>query len=129
MKAFIRFQKWSDGTFFTAVTPDFNVLPLIIQHFKNRYADQKWIIYDSKRHFGIYYDLKNVEKVSFDEIDFQYQNNENTPSIGSDELQAKYEMLWKDYFKSTNIKERKNIKLHTQHVPKRYWKYLTEIEI
>jgi hypothetical protein len=26
----------------------------------------------------------------------------------------------------TNIKERKNDKLHVQHVPKRYWKYLTE---
>ncbi|RZJ49641.1 MAG: DUF4130 domain-containing protein, partial [Chryseobacterium sp.] len=24
------------------------------------------------------------------------------------------------------IVERKNLKLHVQHVPKRYWKYLTE---
>lgn len=128
MKAFIRFEKWKDGTFFTSVTPDFNVLPLIIKHFRNRYTDQKWIIYDSKRSYGIYYDLKSVSEVNFDEIDIQYQQQESLPSIGTDALQSKYELLWKDYFKSTNIKERKNLKLHIQHVPKRYWKYLTEID-
>lgn len=30
------------------------------------------------------------------------------------------------HFKSTNITERKNTKLHVQHIPKRYWRYLTE---
>jgi probable DNA metabolism protein len=37
-----------------------------------------------------------------------------------------YQTLWNDYFKSTNIASRINPKLHTQHVPKRYWKYLSE---
>ena len=47
-------------------------------------------------------------------------------SITLDAQEALYDQLWKDYFKSTNIVERRNIKLHLQHVPKRYWKYLTE---
>ncbi|MGY0039832.1 DUF4130 domain-containing protein [Pedobacter sp. NJ-S-72] len=42
------------------------------------------------------------------------------------EKEGFYAVLWKDYFKSTNIAARKNTKLHIQHVPKRYWKYLTE---
>lgn len=129
MKAFIRFEKWKNGMFFTAVTPDFNVLPLIAQHFKNRYADQQWIIYDSTRLYGIFYDLKNVREINFEEIDHQYQQQGELPSIHVDELQSKYEQLWKDYFKSTNIQERKNMKLHIQHVPKRYWKYLTEKDL
>ena len=37
-----------------------------------------------------------------------------------------YQELWKGYFKSMTIKERINLKLHRQHLPKRYWKYLTE---
>lgn len=37
-----------------------------------------------------------------------------------------YQTLWKDYFKHVNIIERKNTKLHVQHVTKRYWKHLTE---
>ncbi|MGB1209996.1 MAG: DUF4130 domain-containing protein, partial [Lacinutrix venerupis] len=40
--------------------------------------------------------------------------------------ELEFQQLWKDYFKSTNIKSRKNMKLHIQHVPKRYWKYLSE---
>ena len=37
-----------------------------------------------------------------------------------------YQMLWQQYFSSVNIKARKNTKLHIQHMPRRYWKFLTE---
>lgn len=37
-----------------------------------------------------------------------------------------YQELWKTYFKAVDIPERRNMKLHVQHVPKRYWKYLIE---
>lgn len=129
MKAFIRFEKWKNGMYFTSITPDFNVLPLIAKHIKDRYADQQWIIYDATRHYGIFYNLKDVREVNFEDIDIQNQQQEALPSIHVDETQSKYEQLWKDYFKSTNIQERKNMKLHIQHVPKRYWRYLTEKDV
>ncbi|HWK98900.1 MAG TPA: TIGR03915 family putative DNA repair protein, partial [Parapedobacter sp.] len=53
MKAFVRFSKCSNGLFFATVEPDFNVLPLIAKFFKNRYADQSWLIFDIKRRYGI----------------------------------------------------------------------------
>lgn len=43
-----------------------------------------------------------------------------------DEQEILYDQLWKDYFKSVNITERQNIKLHVQYLPKRYWRYLNE---
>ncbi|WP_072989097.1 DUF4130 domain-containing protein [Flavobacterium segetis] len=43
--------------------------------------------------------------------------------------EIQYQKLWWEYFDHTNIKERKKIKLHLQHVPKRYWKYLMEKKI
>ena len=46
---FVRFQKAADGTFFAAVEPQFNALPLAVDHFKDRFADQRWLIYDVKR--------------------------------------------------------------------------------
>ncbi len=123
MEAFIRFQHTADGIFYCGIDPDFNVLPLILNHFKNRYADQQWIIYDLKRHYGLYYDLHRVEEMT---MDLTHKNlNQSLPH----QLNAKEELyanLWKDYFKSTNIVARKNTKLHVKHVPKRYWKYLTE---
>ena len=124
MKAFIRFQETADGIFYAPVEPDYNVLPLIISFFKNRYADQKWIIYDLKRHYGLFYDLEKVEAITMEylpEIKSAQANKELLH--GKEEL---YALLWNDYFKSTNIPARKNMKLHIQHVPKRYWKFLTE---
>ena len=126
MEAFIRFQLIADGIFYCGIDPDFNVLPLIVNHFKNRYADQQWIIYDLKRHYGLFYNLYTVEEIILD------GNTSHLKQPKSEQLNDKEELyasLWKNYFKSTNIESRKNTKLHVQHVPKRYWKYLTEKQI
>jgi len=122
MKAFIRFQKLANGIFYAVMEPDFNVLPLILKHFKDRYQDQEWIIYDRKRHYGAYYNLDRVEEISFLDDAFI---PENVQALWHHEQQD-YDKLWKTYFESVNIKERKNTKLHVQEVPKRYWKYLNE---
>lgn len=127
MEAFIRFQKTGDGLFYTSIDPDFNVLPLISNHFKNRYADQQWIIYDLKRKYGLHYDLNTVEEVTINFSDGA--KSPNPSSALMDEKEELYAILWKDYFKSANIVARKNTKLHLQHVPKRYWKYLTEKQL
>ena len=126
MKAFIRFQETSDGIFYAPIEPDYNVLPLIGSFFKNRYADQKWIIYDVKRRYGLYYDLEKVEEIKLDYLPMSKSNPMKLPTDILEEKQELYSLLWNDYFKSTNIPARKNMKLHLQHVPKRYWKYLTE---
>lgn len=125
MKAFVRFQKWNDGTFFESVRPDFNVLPLVAHHFKNRYADQPWIIYDELRHYGMYYDKTSLKIISFDFIEDKAK--QQLPATnGWDENESKYDQLWKTYYKSTNIAARKNEKLHRRHVPLRYRFYLNE---
>ena len=123
MEAFIRFQKLKDETFFASVEPDFNVLPLLIKHFKDRYADQKWIIYDIKRSYGLYYDLNDVEYIS---MEFSDQKKGANVVAAFGEGEGAYQHLWKNYFTSVNIVSRKNTKLHLRHIPKRYWKHLTE---
>ncbi|MEJ7681376.1 MAG: TIGR03915 family putative DNA repair protein [Segetibacter sp.] len=124
MEAFIRFQLTGDGLFYAVCQPDFNVLPLIENHFKNRYADQRWLIYDSKRNYGIYYDLTKADAVFLTFSD-QTDDGKNIELI-LDEKETLYQQLWQQYFKSVNIQARKNIKLHIQHMPKRYWKHLPE---
>ena len=66
MEAFVRFKKCQDGLFLSLVRPDFNVLPLIKWHFKARYQDQCWLIYDEKRKYGIYYDLQQLHQIEMD---------------------------------------------------------------
>ena len=123
MEAFVRFQKLSDGIFYAAIEPDFNVLPLLMKFFKDRYADQKWIIYDLKRKYGIYYDLHDV---IFMEIDFTEKDKAAKTTALYCEDEDIYQHLWKNYFNSVNIVARKNMKLHIRHIPKRYWRHLTE---
>ncbi|RMZ57959.1 DNA metabolism protein [Chryseobacterium nematophagum] len=121
MTAFVRFEKMQDGVFFAKIEPDFNVIPLIRKHFKDRYQDQKWMIYDIRRNYGVLYDLKTCEfffpeeKLDLNTYQQQFHDEEK-----------RYQKLWQRYFTHTNIIERKNLKLHIQHVPRRYWKYLTE---
>ena len=127
MEAFIRFQHTLDGIFYAAIDPDFNVLPLISKHFQDRYADQEWIIYDLKRKYGLHYNLNSVEEI---QINFTAGVNKQQPGdLLMNEEEELYSLLWKDYFKSANIVARKNTKLHVQHVPRRYWKYLTEKQL
>lgn len=129
MEAFVRFKKTAENIFFAVIDPDFNVLPLISPHFKGRYADQRWLIYDEKRCYGLFYDLEHVQEVQLSNANNKSmieQAQLTDTSITLDAQEALYDQLWKDYFKSTNIVERRNMKLHLQHVPKRYWKYLTE---
>jgi len=129
MEAFIRFQQTADGTFYAHIDPDFNVLPLISDHFRKRYADQKWIIFDLKRKYGLFYDLDKVEEITFDFTTEMSASLNALPQQILDPKEELYSLLWKDYFRSTNIPARKNMKLHIRHVPKRYWKYLSEKQI
>lgn len=124
MKAFIRFQLTKDELYYALIQPDYNVLPLIVKHFKDRFADQRWLIYDAMRKYGIYYDKENVSEVNLD-FTSDLQNADSRAAL-YDESEELYQQLWQQYFASVNIKARKNTKLHLQHMPKRYWKYLVE---
>jgi len=124
MEAFVRFRLTKDDLYFATIEPDFNVLSLIQKHFKSRYADQKWLIYDLKRKYGIHYDLKKVEMVTM-ELPAHFDPVNTSEDFFAEE-ELKFQLLWQNYFKSTNIESRKNMKLHVRHVPKRYWKYLSE---
>lgn len=124
MDAFVRFKLTKDDIYFATIEPDFNVLPLNADHFTKRYADQKWLIYDVKRKYGVYYDLKTIQTVKL-EIPSNTNNTSNAPTYFTvDEII--FQQLWGIYFKNSNIPSRKNMRLHIKHIPKRYWKYLPE---
>ena len=123
---FVRFQKASDGTFFAPVEPLYNVLPLTIPHFKDRFADQPWLIYDIKRKYGFYYDRKTVEEITFSDDSQTHLITGILDKELKDKDEQLFQELWKTYFKAICIKERLNPRKHKQDMPVRYWKLLTE---
>lgn len=124
MEAFVRFGLTKDQLYYSIIQPDYNVLPLISRHFEQRYADQRWLIYDGLRKYGLYYDGQKVAEVQM--IFTPELNNPRNLKEVFDDKEELYQQLWKQYFTSVNIKARKNLKLHLQHMPERYWRYLVE---
>ena len=128
MKQFIRFQKAKDGTYLGVVSPDHNVLPLIIDHFQDRFNDQPWLIYDAKRHYGFNYDGKTVIRITFEDeaaVPFNLANGKLDESVLSSDDQLLQD-LWRTYFKAICIRERMNPRKQLNDMPRRYWKYMTE---
>ena len=130
MKQFIRFQKAKDGTYLAVVSPDHNVLPLIIDHFQDRFNDQPWLIYDAKRHYGYYYDGTAAPiHITFEDeaaVPFNLSNGKLDAEVLSENDQI-FQQLWRTYFKAICIKERMNPRKQLSDMPRRYWKYMTEL--
>jgi probable DNA metabolism protein len=122
---FVRFQKTVDDIYYASFDPKYNVIPLSVSHFRNRFADQKWVIFDTKRKYGYYYDLESVREITIGKQKVSFESGK----VDSDILHMSeklFQKLWKSYYDTINIKERKNFKVHMQFLPKRFWKYLPE---
>jgi probable DNA metabolism protein len=122
---FTRFQKTIDDIFYASFDPKYNVIPLTVSHFRSRFADQKWIIFDTRRKYGYYYDLEQVREITIGKNKINFE----TGKVDEDGLHVNeklFQKLWKNYYDSININERKNLKVHMQFLPKRFWKYLPE---
>ena len=124
LKQFVRFQKAADNLFFAPVRPIYNALPLTIDHFTDRFADQPWVIYDLCRRYGYYYDLQTAREITFTDDDRLLDGRLDESLMAEDE--KLFQELWRGYFKAMTIKERINLRKQRQDMPVRFWQHLTE---
>lgn len=123
---FVRFQKTVDDVYFSPVAPRYDVLPFTMSHFKDRFSDQKWVIYDEKRGYGYYYDLHKITEMNLDDLTV-IENGKLKPALLTED-ELLFQTLWQRYFKALTIEERKNLKQQRRSMPKRFWHYLTELQ-
>lgn len=116
MLGLIRFDKTSDGVYFAEIEPKYDILPLQIGHFRGRFANERWAIYDSRRHYGVYYDGHASMEIHIPDMERVRANTKPDAFV----------RLWQEYYESISIKERENPKLLRQNLPVRYWKHLPE---
>lgn len=115
---FVRFSLINDKFLYSSIEPDNNILELISPHFQNRFKNEYWIIHDVKRNLASIYNKDTFEITEMNNDIYNLLKNHND----------EFEDLWRDYFKSTTIKERVNLKLQKRSMPKRYWNNLTELK-
>lgn len=127
LTGFVRFKEVAPLTFYSAIEPVHNTLPLLINHFTKRFSDEYFIIHDLKREIALLY---NKESAIIADLDREVSNKIQAATTGDAITTAKdydYEDLWKTFYNSINIEERKNHKLRNQYMPKVYWKHMPEV--
>lgn len=124
---FVRFQKAADGTYFAMTEPMFDVLPMAVNHFVDRFSDQPFILYDRCRDYGYHYDGTETRRITLSETQGRITSSGKLTADIADKSERLYQELWRTYFKAIAITERTNPRKQRQDMPVRYWKYLTEM--
>ena len=114
----LRFSPNQDGVYTARCEPDYGILPALGPHFRERFGETSWIIIDEKRRLflrclqGQPPECASLEK------------NAASPKAAPD---GEWEDLWRLYHTTINNESRNNPDLQRQFMPRRYWKYLTEL--
>ena len=122
MKGFIRFRNVAEGHFLALVAPRYDVLPLVRRHFEDRFSDQQWIIYDTRRNYGLAYDKHTTRAMQLDPSQLEHVAH----NVKEDK--QNHEALWRRYYRAINIDVRNNPKQHLQQLPRRFWRHLPEMQ-
>lgn len=116
LSGFIRFEKSASGIWYAHFSPDNDVVDLIAPHFKTRFCNERFVLHDVKRNKLTIYNGKELLTFTSDEPVYVY--------LDKDEIE--FQKLWQSYFNSVTIKERKNLKMQNNCLPRRYRKNMIE---
>lgn len=111
----LRFKEIEGSVLFAEFTPQNDILKFLTPHFKNRLKGEDFIIYDARRNCAAFYLKGELDYIFAKDFEINETNDED-----------KFRNLWREFYKSVSIDERKNTKLMTSNMPKKYWRYLPE---
>jgi probable DNA metabolism protein len=113
----LRFQEIDEKTLYAGYMPDNNITVLLMPHFSKRLSGFNLIIHDKGRKIAGFYS-KNEWFIRDFDLEIEIDS----------EKESTYKELWRAYYETIGIKERKNHKLRQQFMPKKYWDYLCELQ-
>lgn len=115
LKGLLRFKETANGTFYAPYSPDNNITDLLMPHFAARFKAEKFVIHDIERGIAGLYNGEYWITAHIGKAEICLSENESA-----------FESLWKEYYKSVNVKERPHEKQMKRSMPVRYWKFLPE---
>ena len=118
LTGFCRFKETDEHVFYCEISPVNNVLHLLAEHFSERMSNQAWVIHDKKRGIAAIFDgSKYIIGAVPTNVKLQYSDKEEA-----------IQDLWKSFFDTLAIKERRNKKLQRNFVPLYFRKWMLEIQ-
>lgn len=115
LKGFIRFSVFN-GALAAEIEPKNIVLPLLTLHFRERYPEERFLIYDRTHAMALIYQPYRPEIIPVDDLQLPEP----------DEEERAFRELWRLFYNTIEVQGRHNPKCRMSHMPKRYWKYMTE---
>lgn len=116
LKGFLRFSD-NGGALAAVIEPKNCVLPLIAEHFTDRYRNENFLIYDKTHRMALVY--SNYVPQLMTDVDFELPETTDQEEY--------YRALWKEFYNSIGIKERFNPRCRMNLMPKRYWSNMPEM--
>jgi probable DNA metabolism protein len=123
---FARFQKTAEGIYFAALSPKYNVLSLLLPHFKDRFSAHPWIIYDARRGFGFHHENGIISDMI---LEGDILTDGRLPAHLLAQGEEFFQKMWEKYLASATITERINRPLQARCLPRRFWPHMTEKEM
>lgn len=117
---FVRFRELKNGVLFSEIEPRNQVLPLLGEHFSDRFPRENFLIYDVTRGDVLAHEAGGgwwiVRNSPF--------TRESAMAIS--ETEEELQRLWRGFCRSISIQERENRKLQQQLWPSKFRKWMTE---
>ncbi len=120
----IRFSELTDGLWYSAISPDCDVLPLIAYHFAQRFASQRFMIHDLRRSTAAIYEPGAACRLVSGVFLPDGMQVSDLPCAEKEFLIREH---WRRYFSSIAIEARRNPRLQASFMPKKYWAGLPEM--
>lgn len=119
---FVRFQELENGILFSEIHPNHHVLPILGEHFSDRLPEENFMIYDANRKLALLHPAgEHFFLADADALDLSA-----TKRFSADEIQ--FQDLWVTFFHSITIDARKNPKLQSQMIPRRFQRDTVEFQ-
>lgn len=115
LKGFIRFSVFNNALVST-IEPKNIVLPLLAQHFIERYPEERFLIYDKTHGMALIYYPHRYRIIPIEDLSLPEP----------DEEEQAYRDLWCLFYDTIEVEGRHNPKCRMTHMPKRYWGNMTE---
>lgn len=115
LKGFVRFSILNN-VLVAEIEPKNYVLPLLTQHFCARFPEERFLIYDKTHTMALVYQPYQSAIIPIEELELPE----------ADEEEQAFRELWQIFYNTIEIQGRHNPKCRMSHMPKRYWKYMTE---
>ncbi len=120
-REFLRFSELESGILLARIRPHNFVLPLIADHFADRFREEHFVIVDDNNEMGVFHERGKPWFLS--PIDY-----EAIERLWKSERSGEYEHLWKTFFKAIAIEQRNNYRCQRTLCALRYREYMLEFD-